>query len=90
MAVLWEVDLPCSPLPLMNNKSYFPFLKTLLSLFVNCGLALKPGDWFSGNSRSVAEWLEHCSPCTGPWVLPPALQNEWMNLHGRHSTNGIR
>jgi hypothetical protein len=34
----------------MNNKPYFLFLKTLLSLFVNDELALRPGDWFSGNT----------------------------------------
>jgi hypothetical protein len=30
----------------MNNKPYFLFLKTLLSLFVDCELALRPGDQF--------------------------------------------
>jgi hypothetical protein len=32
---VWEVDSHCLPLHLMNNRFYFIFLKTLLSLFVN-------------------------------------------------------
>jgi hypothetical protein len=39
----------------MNNKPYFLSLKTLLSLFVNCELALRPGDWFSDNGRRPTE-----------------------------------
>jgi hypothetical protein len=37
------------PVLLISNKSYFLFLKTLLSVFVNCELALKPGSQFSDN-----------------------------------------
>jgi hypothetical protein len=43
---------------LMNNKFYFLFLKTLLSLFINCKLALSWGTGFpvtfsGGRSRSA-------------------------------------
>jgi hypothetical protein len=49
MTELWKVDSPCLLLHLINDKPYFLFLKTLLSLFVNW-------HWGQGTSFLVTTW----------------------------------
>jgi hypothetical protein len=50
----FEVDSPCLPLCPMNNEPYFLFLKSLLSLFVNCYRG--QGDWLSSNTMRLILW----------------------------------
>jgi hypothetical protein len=62
----------------MNNKPYCPFLKTLLSLFINCQLALRSRDQFSRDKTGNSDGTHRGSPLF--WVLrPPGVNCGWIS-----------
>jgi hypothetical protein len=78
---LWEVGFLCPLLGLLNNKPYFLFLKTLLSL---------PANWPRGQGTSF--WVTLCSPWVAPAFgsLSPTLAPSWFGFWGCSISEGSR